>query len=92
MAITKRVFTAFAIEDENLRMLLVGQRLHPETPFEWTDMSAKEPWSSDWKSKCRTRIKGCDGVTGTEHAEGRWAAQVRPRGEQAGALDPREWI
>lgn len=64
MAVTKRVFTAFAIEDENLRVLLVGQRLHTDTPFEWTDISVKEPWSSDWKSKCRTRIRGCDGVIG----------------------------
>ncbi|WP_035660683.1 hypothetical protein [Bradyrhizobium sp. Ec3.3] len=64
MASTKRVFTAFAIEDEKLRVMLVGQRLHTDTPFEWTDMSVKEPWSSEWKTKCRTRIKGCDGVIG----------------------------
>lgn len=25
-------------------------------------MSAKEPWDSSWKTNCRTRIKGCDGV------------------------------
>lgn len=25
-------------------------------------MSVKQPWDSDWKLKCRTRIKGCDGV------------------------------
>lgn len=64
MAITKRVFTAFAIEDQRLRVLLVGQRLHTDTPFEWIDMSVKEPWSSEWKTKCRSRIKGCDGVIG----------------------------
>jgi hypothetical protein len=61
---TKRVFTAFAIEDKNLRTMLVGQRLHTDTPFEWTDMSVKEPWDEKWKSNCRTRIKGCDGVIG----------------------------
>lgn len=27
-------------------------------------MSVKEPWSSEWKTKCRSRIKGCDGVIG----------------------------
>jgi hypothetical protein len=61
---TKRVFTAFAIEDKTLRDLLVGQRLHADTPFEWTDMSVKEPWDEQWKSRCRTRIKSCDGVIG----------------------------
>ena len=61
---TKRVFTAFAIEDKDLRTLLVGQRLHADTPFEWTDMSVKEPWSDQWKTNCRSRIKGCDGVIG----------------------------
>ena len=25
-------------------------------------MSVKKPWDSSWKTKCRTRIKGCDGV------------------------------
>ena len=27
-------------------------------------MSVKEPWSSEWKTNCRTKIKGCDGVIG----------------------------
>lgn len=35
----KRVFTAFAVEDKSLRTMLVGQRLHTDTPFEWTDIS-----------------------------------------------------
>ncbi len=25
-------------------------------------MSVKEPWDSEWKKKCRSRIKGCDGM------------------------------
>jgi hypothetical protein len=25
-------------------------------------MSVKEPWDSEWKTKCRSKIKGCDGV------------------------------
>ena len=25
-------------------------------------MSVKEPWDEQWKTKCRTRIKGCNGV------------------------------
>jgi hypothetical protein len=57
----KRVFIAFAIEDERIRDLLKGQSLNLATPFEYTDMSVKEPWSSEWKEKCRSRIKG-DGM------------------------------
>jgi len=62
--VTKRVFTSFAIEDRGLRDLLVGQRLHTDTPFEWTDMSVKTPWDEQWKTLCRTRIRGCEGVIG----------------------------
>jgi hypothetical protein len=58
----KRVFTAFAVEDKALRTLLVGQRLNTDTPFEWTDLSVQEPWDEQWKTKCRNRIKGCDGL------------------------------
>jgi hypothetical protein len=59
---TKRIFIAFAIEDESARNLLKGQALNVASPIEYTDMSVKEPWDTDWKSRCRTRIKGCDGV------------------------------
>lgn len=59
---TKRVFVAFAIEDVELKRLFTGQAKHDRTPFEFTDMSVKEPWDEDWKTKCRSRIKGCDGV------------------------------
>jgi nucleoside 2-deoxyribosyltransferase len=59
---TKRVFVAFAIEDRRYRDLLKGQSLLVRSPFAYTDMSAKEPWDAEWKSRCRTRIRGCDGV------------------------------
>lgn len=59
-----RVFTSFAIEDANLRTMLVGQARNKKTPFEFVDMSVKEPWDSAWKTSCRTKIKGCDGVIG----------------------------
>ena len=62
VAIYHRIFTAFAIEDEWARTYLVGQARNERSPFEFTDMSVKEPWSTEWKSRCRTRIKGCDGV------------------------------
>jgi hypothetical protein len=58
----KRVFIAFAVEDKNYRDLLKGQSLNTDSPISYVDMSAKEPWSSAWKTNCRTRIKGCDGT------------------------------
>jgi hypothetical protein len=58
----KRIFISFAMEDVRIRDLLVGQSKHEMTPFEFTDMSVKEPWKTDWKEKCRTKIIGCDGV------------------------------
>lgn len=58
----KRIFISFAIEDVKYRDFLVGQAKHGDSPFEFVDMSVKEPWDSSWKTRCRTRIKGCNGV------------------------------
>lgn len=58
----KRIFIAFAIEDVRSRDFLVGQAKNDNSPFEFVDMSVKEPWETDWESRCRSRIKGCDGV------------------------------
>lgn len=62
MADKKVVFIAFAIEDERQRDLLKGQSLHTDTPFEFVDMSVKEPYDSGWKERVRTRIRRSDGV------------------------------
>lgn len=59
---TKRIFVAFAVEDRNMRDFLKGHSLNPNSPFQYIDMSVKEPWDSEWKTNCRTRIKVCDGV------------------------------
>jgi hypothetical protein len=56
------VFVAFAIEDERQRDFLKGQSLHPRKPFEFIDMSVKEPYKSEWKDRVRTRIRRSDGV------------------------------
>lgn len=64
MASKYRIFISFAIEDENLRNLLVGQAKLDKSPFSFVDMSVKEPWDSEWKTKCRAKILGCDGVIG----------------------------
>lgn len=58
----KRIFISFAVEDSNLRDLLVGQAKNEASPFEFVDMSVKQPWDSSWKTNCRTKIKGCDGL------------------------------
>jgi hypothetical protein len=62
MAATKTIFVAFAIEDERQRDFLKGQSLHPRAPYEFIDMSVKEPYDSGWKDKVRTRIRRSDGV------------------------------
>ena len=58
----KRVFISFAIEDAKFRDFLVGQAKNEKTPFEFVNMAVKEPWDEKWKTQCRTRIKGCDGM------------------------------
>lgn len=78
---TKRIFISFAIEDEQYRDLLKGQALNTDSPFSYTDMSVKQAWDSKWKSNCRARIKGCDGVIAlisehTRNADGaKWEMQ-----------------
>ncbi len=58
----KRIFISFAIEDETYRDFIVGQSRNQRSPFEFVDMSVKQPWDDKWKKRCRTKIKGCDGV------------------------------
>lgn len=59
---SKRIFISFAVEDANLRDFLVGQARNKKSPFEFVDMSVKQPFDSMWKTRCRTKIKGCDGM------------------------------
>lgn len=62
MPAKKVVFVAFAIEDERQRDFLKGQSLHSRAPYEFVDMSVKEPYDSNWKDHVRTRIRRCYGV------------------------------
>jgi hypothetical protein len=62
MAKNNRIFISFAVEDVASRNLLVGQAKNEKSPFEFVDMSVKEPWDEKWKTNCRTKIKGCDGM------------------------------
>lgn len=75
----KKIFISFAIEDETYRDYLVQQAKNEKTPFSFVDMSVKKPWSEDeWKKRCRTKIKRCDGMIvmlskNTFHSSGvRW--------------------
>jgi hypothetical protein len=62
MCSTRVIFVAFAVEDQRQRDLLKGQSLHPRTPFEFIDMSVKEPYDQNWKERVRIRIKRSHGV------------------------------
>jgi hypothetical protein len=62
MAEKKTIFIAFAIEDERMRDFLKGQSLHPRAPFDFIDMSVKQPYATEWKEKVRTRIRRSHGV------------------------------
>lgn len=58
----KRIFISFAVEDVRSRDFLVQQAKDDRSPFEFVDMSVKKPWDDSWKTQCRARIKGCDGM------------------------------
>jgi len=58
----ERIFVAFAIEDRITKILFTGHAKNANVPYEYVDMSVKTPWDSQWKTNCRTRIKGCDGT------------------------------
>ena len=81
MAKNNRIFIAFATEDAKYRDFLKGQAKNEKSPFDFVDMSVKEPWDRQWKTNCRTKIKACDGVIAllskkTYNADGaRWEMQ-----------------
>ncbi|MHA1882104.1 MAG: TIR domain-containing protein [Candidatus Thorarchaeota archaeon] len=62
MSDKKVIFVAFAMEDQKQRDFLRGQSLNTNSPFEYVDMSVKEPYDTNWKDRVRTRIRRSDGV------------------------------
>lgn len=61
--VKKRIFISFAIEDEQYRDYLVKQAKNVRSPFSFVDMSVKKPWDeTEWKQKCRRKIKSCNGM------------------------------
>jgi len=45
----KRIFISFAKEDIQYRDLFCGQKELKDTPFDFVDLSVKEPWDEKWK-------------------------------------------
>ena len=72
----KRVFISFDYDnDADAKLLLAGQAKHPDSPFDFTDASIKEPLTGDWKEKVRRRMDNIDVVIvlcgqSTHHASG----------------------
>ena len=62
MAKNYRIFISFAAEDSQYRDFLKGQAKNEKSPFDFIDMSVKQPWDAKWKTQCRIKIKGCDGA------------------------------
>ena len=62
MATKFKVFISFAIEDRWVKKYLVGQAANAKSPFDLTNMALNEPFDEKWKTQCRSRIKGCDGM------------------------------
>lgn len=63
MPTKKRLFVSFDFDhDADLKMLLIGQSKHADTPFDVTDASVKEHLTGDWEAKVRGRINNADVV------------------------------
>jgi hypothetical protein len=58
-----KTFISFDYDNDNdLKVMLVGQARHEDTPFDIADWSIKEEIDKNWKDKARTRIKSVDVV------------------------------
>lgn len=65
MATKKRVFISFDYDhDEGTKIMLAGQAKLPDSPFDFTDASLKEPLAGDWKEKVRRRMANIDVLIG----------------------------
>src|SRR5256885_1703313 len=61
MATKKRVFISFDFDhDEGAKHMLAGQAKLPDSPFDFTDASVKEPLSGDWKLKVSRQMDNVD--------------------------------
>lgn len=63
MTIKSRAFVSYDFEhDEEKKFLLAEQSRLPDSPFEITDASAREPLTGDWGDKFRIRMANIDVV------------------------------
>jgi hypothetical protein len=59
----KRAFISFDYDnDEGAKIMLAGQAMLPDTPFDFTDASIKDHLPGDWKEKVRRRMGNIDVV------------------------------
>lgn len=59
----KKLFVSFDFDhDAAVKMLLVNQSKHPDTPFDIFDSSVKGHMDGDWVSKVRRKISNADVV------------------------------
>lgn len=89
MATKKRVFISFDYDhDEGAKIMLAGQAKLPDSPFDFTDASVKEPLSGDWKEKVKRRMANIDVVIGLcgEHTHTSKGAAAEIEIAQEGAV------
>ena len=59
----KKVFVSFDYDnDTTIKMFLVNQSKHPDTPFDIHDSSIKEHIDGDWQARVRNRMRNADVV------------------------------
>ena len=59
----KKVFVSFDYDnDATIKMFLVNQSKHPDTPFDIHDSSIKEHIDGDWQARVRNRMRNVDVV------------------------------
>lgn len=59
----QRVFISFDYDHDNdIKVMLAGQALLPDSPFEFKDASVREALIGDWKEKVKRRLQNCDQV------------------------------
>ena len=59
--VRKSVFISFDIDhDEDTKIMLAGQAVFPDSPFEFKDNSVKYHLTGDWEEKVRRRMDNVD--------------------------------
>lgn len=57
----KKAYVSFDYDhDETLKVFLIGQAQHEDTPFDLADWSIKEAVDKNWKDHARKRLKAVD--------------------------------